>query len=221
MSKHQKSAGLAFSDATPQQLAQAKQIIEDADRHRYYVTRIYGVYNAVSGKNDAPSTCASCLRTRVREIKKWYEEGQKYAAYITSKKQSPTPPVVEPVKDVKPPVVSGDLASGPDSTATVTIEGGVITDVNVVDKNSQVDQSDAKEGQDTVEVKKLLATTHGGVMVFTTNEGAEFENGVKGNVVWDDGKKVNAGTYKTTEGHDVKVQVGGKATYAENYDDLL
>lgn len=78
MSK-KKETGLTFQEATPEQIAAAKQIIEDASKHRYFVSRIFKAYNEITGKNETPQTCSSCLRSRAKVIEDWYREGSKEA----------------------------------------------------------------------------------------------------------------------------------------------
>ena len=197
MSKQNKK-GLAFEEATPQQIAAAKQIIDDAAKHRFYVSRIYTSYNAISGKNDAPQTCSSCLRARAREIKKWYDEGQQ-AATKASKTQKGTK-----VAETKDKAVQTSAAA---TGAKVDEPAEAELDPNGLPVPA--------EGVSRIPMED------GTFFDFLPNDGAEFENGVKGSVLTPQGDKVKAGTYKTAQGHDVKVQVGSKATYAENHDDLL
>lgn len=48
-------------------------ITEVEKTHRYSMSRIYGLYNEVFGKNETPQSCASCLIRKVNELKKWLE----------------------------------------------------------------------------------------------------------------------------------------------------
>lgn len=199
MSKQNKK-GLAYADATPAQIAAAKQIIDDAAKHRYYVSRIYGMYNAVTGKNEAPQTCSSCLRARSKEIKKWYDEGQP-----TAKKEPKAEKVAKVAKVEDKPVQEAAAATG-----------------------AKVDEP-AKAAEAELDPNGLPAPAEGVVRIpmedgtfidFAANDGADFVDGVKGLATTTEGKKVNAGTFKTAQGDTVKVQVGGKATYVKAYDDL-
>lgn len=45
--------------------------------HRYSMSRIYGLYNRVFEKNEAPQSCASCLIRKVRELTVWLENENK------------------------------------------------------------------------------------------------------------------------------------------------
>lgn len=216
MSK-QANKGLAFSDATPEQVAAAKQIIEDAAKHRYYVSRIYGMYNTVTGKNETPQTCSSCLRARAREISKWYEEGTKDAVQVGKKtaaakkaKAKTVGVIVEPSKE------NADLPKG----YKAALEGDAA--VAGLKDNPAVEETHPTADTDPMGypapakgVHRIPMQEEGVVVDFTPNDGAKFENGVKGLAAYVDGKKVNAGTYKTAQGHTLKVQVGGKATYVE------
>lgn len=52
-----------------------KELIEYVDKtHRYSSSKIYELYNEAYNKNERQSTCASCLLTRVRLLKKWLQE---------------------------------------------------------------------------------------------------------------------------------------------------
>lgn len=198
MSK-QSNKGLAFSDATPEQVAAAKQIIEDAGKHRYYVSRIYGMYNTVTGKNEAPQTCSSCLRARAREISKWYDEGTKDAVQVGKKAKTAA---AKTSVDLTPKAEDLAVAGLKDNPAVEETHPTADTDPMVY-------PAPAKG------VHRIPMQEAGVVVDFTPNDGAKFENGVKGIAAYVDGKKVNAGTYKTAQGHTLKVQVGGKATYVE------
>lgn len=213
MSK-QSNKGLAFSDATPEQVAAAKQIIDDAAKHRYYVSRIYGMYNTVTGKNEAPQTCSSCLRARAREISKWYEEGTKDVVQVTKKakaKASKTSVDLTPKAE--------DLQKGAVQPDGTTVEDAAVAGLK---DNPAVEETHPTADTDPMGypapakgVTRIPMQEEGVVVDFTPNDGAKFENGVKGIAAYVDGKKVNAGTYKTAQGHTLKVQVGGKATYVE------
>lgn len=54
---------------------QVKQLIHEIDTtHRYSMSRIYGLYNEVFGKEEKPQSCASCLIRKTNELKKWFNE---------------------------------------------------------------------------------------------------------------------------------------------------
>lgn len=52
-----------------------KELVEHVERtHLYSSSKIYDLYNEAYNKNERQSTCASCLLTRVRLLKKWLQE---------------------------------------------------------------------------------------------------------------------------------------------------
>lgn len=52
-----------------------KELVEYTEHtHLYSSSKIYELYNEVYNKNERQSTCASCLLTRVRLLKKWLQE---------------------------------------------------------------------------------------------------------------------------------------------------
>lgn len=52
-----------------------KELVEYVERtHLYSSSKIYELYNEAYNKNERQSTCASCLLTRVRLLKKWLQE---------------------------------------------------------------------------------------------------------------------------------------------------
>ena len=52
-----------------------KELIEYVERtHLYSSSKIYELYNEAYNKNERQSTCASCISTRVRLLKKWLQE---------------------------------------------------------------------------------------------------------------------------------------------------
>ena len=47
-----------------------KTLIADVDKtHRYSMSRIYGLYNEVFDKSEAPQSCASCLIRKVKSLR--------------------------------------------------------------------------------------------------------------------------------------------------------
>lgn len=52
-----------------------KELIEYVEHtHLYSSSKIYDLYNEAYNKKEKQSTCASCLLTRVRLLKKWLQE---------------------------------------------------------------------------------------------------------------------------------------------------
>lgn len=65
------------------------KLISEVDKtHRYSMSRIYGLYNEVFGKNEVPQSCASCLIRKVKELRVWLaaqpEDGQPAQADASS-----------------------------------------------------------------------------------------------------------------------------------------
>lgn len=86
-----KTKGSDYSKVTPALVKQVKDVIADGDKHRYSVSAVYGAYNAAFEKRDTPQTCSSCLRNRVRELRKWLEGYEKYAKESAPKKEEKAP----------------------------------------------------------------------------------------------------------------------------------
>lgn len=71
-----------------------KELVEYTERtHRYSSSKIYELYNEAYNKNERQSTCASCLLTRVRLLKKWLQE-------------HPEEVIEETVNDIEEPVIN-------------------------------------------------------------------------------------------------------------------
>lgn len=52
-----------------------KELVEYVERtHLYSSSKIYELYNEAYNKKEKQSTCASCLLTRARLLKKWLQE---------------------------------------------------------------------------------------------------------------------------------------------------
>lgn len=52
-----------------------KTLIADVDKtHRYSMSRIYGLYNEVFNKSEAPQSCGSCLIRKVKSLRVWLDE---------------------------------------------------------------------------------------------------------------------------------------------------
>lgn len=48
--------------------------------HKYSMSRIYGLYNKVFGKDEKPQSCASCLIRKTKELEQWLNNQEKEAA---------------------------------------------------------------------------------------------------------------------------------------------
>lgn len=69
-----------YDHITPELVSQVNDVIADSVKHNYSVSKVYGTHNAVFKKNDKPQTCSSCLRSRVRELKRWLSGYEKNTA---------------------------------------------------------------------------------------------------------------------------------------------
>lgn len=57
--------------------SQVEELLAEIDKtHRYSMSRVYILANAVFNKNENPQSCASCLIRKVRELRKWLESQQ-------------------------------------------------------------------------------------------------------------------------------------------------
>lgn len=76
-----------------------KELVEYVERtHLYSSSKIYELYNEAYNKNERQSTCASCLSTRVRLLKKWLQE---HPEEEVKKEEEPVinPEVTEPTEE--------------------------------------------------------------------------------------------------------------------------
>lgn len=72
-----------------------KELVEYTERtHRYSSSKIYELYNEAYNKKEQQSTCASCLMTRVRLLKKWLQEHHE------------EPVIEDEVKETEEPVIN-------------------------------------------------------------------------------------------------------------------
>lgn len=182
-------------------LDQVAAVLKDADKHRYSVSKVFAAYNAVTGKNDPPQTCSSCLRNRVRTLREWYAKNALELpdvgvspdgfAPVGSLTISP-PPVVDPIGtpdgDTAPP--QGEerpdgLAQGPDDETPVGAKGGAAIDVIRLH----------------VEVLPLP-------VYFQPGE----KDPQKGKACLEGGGSIKPGKYFTSDDRELAVQPGGKAT---------
>lgn len=99
-----KSTSYDFSKTTPELVARIDVVLKEAQAHTYSVSRVYDAYNEAMGTKDAPQSCPSCLRARVKELQDWkrqYDEAQKAPAKA-AKPAAATAPKVEPAKVTTP-----------------------------------------------------------------------------------------------------------------------
>ena len=58
-------------------LEKARQVVDDAKKHRFNATLVYFVYNQIFGLNEKVQCCQTCLLRRERLIRKWLEERER------------------------------------------------------------------------------------------------------------------------------------------------
>lgn len=71
--------GVDYSKVTPVLVEQVKDVIADADKHTYSVSKVYAAHNAAFGLREQPQTCSSCLRNRARDLRDWLKGYDEYA----------------------------------------------------------------------------------------------------------------------------------------------
>ena len=64
-------AKVDYSGVTPDLVAKVREVIADADKHVYSVSKVYAAYNAAFSLNETPQTCSSCLRNRANALREW------------------------------------------------------------------------------------------------------------------------------------------------------
>ncbi|WP_373125888.1 hypothetical protein [Bacteroides sp. HPS0048] len=180
-----KACGTNYSNVTPALVKQVRNVISEADKHRYSVSAVYSAYNTALNKKDIPQSCSSCLRNRVRELRKWLDG---YEAFLKkkAKKDDPTPET--------------DKSKDEGTESREEPENG---------QNDDNNESSAKADPEPP-VALLMSTPEGEQFNFIPSP----ENPKKGTVTHADGTAVKAGTYTTDEGV-IAVQPGGKATIKE------
>jgi hypothetical protein len=189
-------------DVTPALLADVKHVLDMSAKNKYSTAKIYAAYNAVTGKNDAPQNCVTCLRNRVRALKVWHD------AYVerTSKLMEPAP--------VFPPGGVFYAATDADKES-----GEFVVEVNTAPPQDE-EQPDDVTPDATSETRTVLEN---GVPVDvirlhvpTLELPVYFEPGdkdpAKGKARYEGGASIKPGKYVTSDDRELAVQPGGKAT---------
>lgn len=105
-----------YEHVTPAMVKQVDAVLAEAEKHKYSVSRVFGAFNTVMQKTDKPQTCSSCLRNRVRDLKKWRTEYAKATAPKAGKVVAM--PLGENIDDAAPDTVD----NGQDETADASTE---------------------------------------------------------------------------------------------------
>lgn len=176
--------GVDYSKVTPALVKQVKDVIADADKHTYSVSKVYAAHNAAFGLREQPQTCSSCLRNRARDLRDWLKGYDEYAKANAPKPE--TPPAGNEGTD------EGGKAQDGDQTGQ---SGDADTDPNNPQYNAPapgVVRIPMKEGA-TIDLTP-----------------ASEDDQTKGTVSYADGTKVVPGKYTTARGETIVVQVGSK-----------
>lgn len=190
--------GVDYSKATPALVKQVKDVIADADKHTYSVSKVYAAHNAAFGLREQPQTCSSCLRNRARDLRDWLKGYDEHAKANAPKPE--TPP-------------AGNEGKGEGSKAQ---NGGQTGQGGEVKPDPQYDNPEAPGYVAQAEGTVRYPMAEGIPFDFLPNEGTL----VKGTVMRADGSKIKPGTYVTAEGLEIVVQPSGKANIKEVEEDL-
>lgn len=71
--------GVDYRKAAPAVVAQVREVVAESLRHTYSVSKVYAAHNAVFELQEAPQTCSSCLRNRVRRLRDWLTGHDEFA----------------------------------------------------------------------------------------------------------------------------------------------
>ena len=176
--------GVDYSKVTPELVKQVKNVIADADKHTYSVSRVYAVHNAAFGLRETPQTCSSCLRNRARALRDWLKGYDEYAKANTPKPE--TPPV-------------GNEGTGEDGKAQDCDRTGQNGDADT-------DPNNPRYAAPALGVVRIPMKEGAPIDLTPVSE----EDQTKGTVSWPDGTKVAPGKYTTARGETIVVQVGSK-----------
>lgn len=190
--------GVDYSKVTPALVKQVKDVIADADKHTYSVSKVYAAHNAAFGLREQPQTCSSCLRNRARDLRDWLKGYDEYAKANAPKPETP------------PAGNEGTDEGGKGHDGDQTGQSGEAK------PNPQYDSPEAPGYVAQAEGTVRYPMAEGIPFDFLPNEGTL----VKGTVTRADGSKIKPGTYVTAEGLEIVVQPGGKANIKEVEEDL-
>lgn len=176
--------GVDYSKVTPALVKQVKDVIADADKHTYSVSKVYAAHNAAFGLREQPQTCSSCLRNRARDLRDWLKGYDDYAKANAPKPE--TPP-------------AGNEGTGEDGKAQDGDQTGQSGDADTDPNNPQYKAP--APGVIRIPMKE-------GAPIDLTP--ASEDDQTKGTVSYADGTKVMPGRYTTVRGETIVVQVGSK-----------
>lgn len=196
------SKGIAYSKASPAIVKLVKEIVADAQKHSYSVSKVYAAYNAVFEVNERPQTCSSCLRNRAKLLTEW-------------------------LKGYKAPVSGDEYVMEDGSTITINKAGkalrdgkGVAAGKYITAEGNLVVVSPGSKARHEI-IEPTYAPQAEGTVRYPMAEGAPFDflpkegTLVQGTVVRADGTQIEPGVYITAEGLNIEVQEDGVANIKE------
>ena len=173
-------------EITPALLADVSTVLEMAKKNKYSVSKVYAAYNAVTGKNDPPQTCNSCVRNRVAYLRKWHAE------YVER-----TSALMEPIET--PTSLAAGQFFQPDPIGTP-------------------DEPTPPSEDERPDVIRLAVPGWESPLYFKPGD----KDAAKGVATYEvGGGYVKPGKYALTDGRELAVQPGGKATIKAADNDLL
>lgn len=231
MSKAKKPAD--YSHVTPALLKAVVLVLGEAAKHKYSVSNVYGAYNEALQKKDKAQTCSSCLRNRVRALKKWLSE---YKAQLPKSDATPIREADESVYDFlvrRLALAIGDTPAEELATLNTVVETGYPNELSDEETDAVLTRIGELEAELKAEPQYSDPSAPGfvapalgiiripmgeGLVPFDFTPSADDPN--KGTILYASGDKVKAGTYETATGQEIAVQPGGKATLKPKEEDL-
>lgn len=229
-----KTKGPDYSKATPDLVKKVKEVIADSTKRTYSVSKVYGAYNEAYGLNETPQSCTSCLVNRAGLLVKWMEGYEAYTAGNGATAEQRAADFAAHADAVKLMDVATDKA------AVFHAKDGAFIDVdgkpaptgiylNEADgKRYDVDNAgmftevlSGPENDAPAPGVIRIPMPEGASIDLTPDEGAAPTDPViKGKVKYIDGNAVKPGTYATSTGAELAVQVGGRGTLKVKVEDL-
>lgn len=186
-------------EITPAMLADVNTVLEMAKKNKYSVSKVYAAYNAVTGRNDPPQTCNSCVRNRVAYLRKWHAE------YISSLKAE--------FGAAQKVLLEDDLLAklGVDPIGTPDVDTTPPSDEERPDWSEVAGIAEtpvAPENSASIDVIRLSVPTLELPVYFEPGD----KDPLKGKAFYEGGGTIKPGKYLTSDDWELAVQPGGKAT---------
>jgi len=206
---------------TAELLGKIAEVLDMASRNRYSAKAVYGAYNEVMGRNDRPETCATCLRNRVRELRKWYDSVKPLPESVVNwgvhvQPDDPTAPSSEG-DGVPPGVLFQTPGERPDGEPDPSGDADERPDVLPIGVQLLGDALGVEEGE-PVDVTRLHIAALPLPVYFAPGD----KDPKKGRAFMEGNVSIKPGKYEASDGRELAVQPGGKATLKDAPDnDLL